>query len=466
MIRVVNPSSSPLEYVKAARLFLIRPKGRPYLGAAVMALRLVETTSLPTAAVDSSWRMYYNPQFMLRGEVEATAAVVEHEIWHLLRRHPERAKNKHVTNRTAKAWNYAADAEIHSDEGLVNRIKKTGVEPVTPQSLGKSLGGKWEQLFVPGLLAEQYFDMLMEAIEEGEDPFDGEGEGDGNGDGEGTGFGPEDEQGPQVGGGNCGSAATGIPMDWEEAPTDKYVDKTDERIIRKKVAKQIIKDAALGRGVDKGDALYEWADEELAPPKVNWQQKLRSVVRGAIAYVSGSYEYTRGKLSRRQIHSPRVILPGLQHPIPEVAVVVDTSGSMFASFNQGSPEAEEKYNLLDQALSETKNIIRSFGQTIGVQVYATDTTVAWTGRVFDPSQIKAAGGGGTDIGVGMKAAYQAPVKPQVMVVLTDGATPWPDTPPPGIKVVVGLIGETTEEVAEHGWPIPPYAEVIEITSDK
>lgn len=466
MIRVINPAHSPLEYVKGARLFLIRPKGRPYLGAAVMSLRLVETERLPTAAVDSSWRMYYNPQFMLQGDVEATAAVIEHEIWHLLRNHPARAKNKHVVEKTAKTWNWAADAEIHSDAGLVERIKKTGIHPVTPQSIGKKLGGKWEQRFVPGLLAEEYYEMLLQAIEEGEDPFDGEGEnGDGDGEGEG-GYGPEGEQEPQVGGGNCGSAATGIPTDWEERPTDKYVDKTDERIIRKKVAKQIIKDAALGRGIEKGDSLYEWANGELSPPKVNWQQKLRSIVRGAIAYVSGSYEYTRGRLSRRQVHSPRAILPGLQHPLPEVAVVVDTSGSMWAAFNNGDSEAQGNYNLLDQALSETKDIIRSFGQTIGVQVYATDTTVSWAGRVFDPSQIKAAGGGGTDIGVGMKAAYQAPVKPQVMIVLTDGATPWPDSPPPGVKVVVGLIGSTVEKINSYNWSLPSYAEVVEITSDK
>jgi len=151
---------------------------------------------------------------------------------------------------------------------------------------------------------------------------------------------------------------------------------------------------------------------------------------------------------------------------PEVAVVVDTSGSMFLSFDRGESTGKEKYNLLDQALSEAKDIIRSFGQSIGVNVYATDTTDEWAGRVFDPSQIKAAGGGGTDIGVGMQAAYQASPKPQVMIVLTDGATPWPDSPPPGVKVVVGLIGETAEKIAEYGWPLPTYAEAIEITSNK
>lgn len=484
MIRVINPTDpEALEWVQAARFFLLKKENSPYLRVPVMRLKLIEERSpnLPTAGVDSSWRMYYNPEFMVQGEIRITAAIIEHEIWHLLRRHPERAKAKFVNKKTARFWNWAADAEIHNDEGLVERIRETGIEPYTAKVLGEQFGGKWVSRFVSGLLAEEYFDMIMEAIQDQDDEGEegeGEGEWEGEGDpGDGDGYGEESEEESEdggggkegeeaeIGGGNCGSSATGVPANWEQPPDDE-VDKIDEKIMRKKVAKSIMKDAALQRGVEKGSAAYEWAKKEIAPPKVNWQRQLRSAVKNAIAFVSGSSEYTRRKLSRRQIHQPNILLPGMQHPTPEIAVVVDASGSMFSAYESDDKKAVDKYSLLDQALSETKNIVKKFGMGAGIKVYATDTTAYFVGKVFSPNKMKKLDniGGGTDIGVGIEAAHHGRPRPQIIVVLTDGATPWPETGPPGTKVVVGLIGTKIKDLTmRHRWKAPPdWTKVIEI----
>jgi len=495
MIRVINPSDpEALEWVQAARYFMVKSENLPYLRVPVMRLRLVESHDprLKTAGVDSSWRMYYNPEFMVQGDIETTAAVVEHEIWHLLRRHPERARAKFVTKRTARLWNWAADAEIHNDAKLVEKIKATLIDPITADWLKQFFD---DDRFVKGLLAEEYYELILENVEGGgggdggdgpvdwdEEEEDDNGGGGGDGppvdwneeeeeeeDGEGGGPGPrpgwptddEGEDDAQVGGGNCGSSATGIPTDWEEPP-DEVVSKIDEKIMRRKVAEAIMKAAALGRGVEKGSMAFEWAQDELAPPKVNWQRQLQSAVRNAIAYVSGSTEYTRRKLSRRQWHHP-YMLPGLQHPVAEIAIVVDASGSMFTAYKSGNEEADAKYSLLQQALAETSNIIKKHGMGAGINVYATDTTAFFVGRIFSPSQMsELKGGGGTDIGVGIKAAYHGRPKPQIIVVLTDGATPWPDTAPPKTKIIVGLIGSTAEEVRKFGWPVPDWAKVVEI----
>lgn len=480
MIRVINPTNKEaLEWVQAARYYMVEPNHLPYLRVPVMALRLIEESSsrLPTAAVDSSWRMYYNPEFMMRGDIEATAAVIEHELWHLLRKHPERAQARFITRATAKFWNWAADAEIHSDKKLAERIRKTGVDPVTPESLGKLFGGKWESYFVAGLLCEEYYEMIMEAVEEQGDPGDPEPGDDPGGDPGPRDYpgepGEEEEEGEgeegqaKPGAGNCGSCATGVPMDWEEPPDD-YVDNVQEKIMRKKVAKDIMQSAALGRDVSKGDMAYEWAEEELAPPKINWQTQLRSAVKNAIAFTSGSYEYSRRKLSRRQGLQPDILLPGLQKPIPEIAVVVDASGSMLASFEAGEEFGEETYNLLDQALAETQSIVKKFGMGAGIKVFYTDTTAECAGRIFSPSQMKKVKDkfGGTDIGVGIKAAYQSQPRPQIIVVLTDGGTPWPTNPPPRTKVIIGLVGITADDLKQHhNWKLPDWAsKIIEIVN--
>jgi hypothetical protein len=44
------------------------------------------------------------------------------------------------------------------------------------------------------------------------------------------------------------------------------------------------------------------------------------------------------------------------------------------------------------------------------------------------------------MGAGIRAAGDLRPRPQVVVVLTDGETPWPAEPPAGMRVVVGLVG--------------------------
>lgn len=247
MIRVVNPGRRPrqnatgddpeaMKKVVASRILLISPgeqrseelkkirsPGRPYLGTAAMALVFVEThdPSLTTAGVDSSWRMYFNAEFVLKSDIEAMAAVMEHEIWHLLRRHGRRAEKLGVPRWAKKIWNIAADCETHNDETIYERIRKgTPITPVKAEDIGA----------IPGLLAEDYYRFLMEKseIEEhetytkvtikftnedddkrGGGPGGGQGEGeqeDGDEGGEGYGAGDEDEEG---GGGEEGGSGGG-----------------------------------------------------------------------------------------------------------------------------------------------------------------------------------------------------------------------------------------------------------------
>ncbi|NBQ63365.1 MAG: hypothetical protein EBU40_13935, partial [Proteobacteria bacterium] len=54
-------------------------------------------------------------------------------------------------------------------------------------------------------------------------------------------------------------------------------------------------------------------------------------------------------------------------------------------------------------------------------------------------QVVVKGGGGTDMRRGIEGASTLTPRPDVVIVLTDGYTPWPSTPPHGMRVVIGLI---------------------------
>lgn len=238
-------------------------------------------------------------------------------------------------------------------------------------------------------------------------------------------------QTPAPGAGRCGSCATGQQEPWEEGPlgegTSPGISRAEAELIRRDVARRI-KEHVQGRGNVPGH-WARWAEEKLRP-KVDWRRELAAAVRHAIADVAGANDYSYRRPSRRQgqVGNGRVVLPSLRRPVPSVAVVVDTSGSIDDT-------------MLSQALAEISGILKGLGQREGVHVLAVDSQVHTCQRVFRPEQVKVAGGGGTDMGAGLYAASKLRPLPQVCVVITDGYTPWPDTAPRGMKVVIALTGD-------------------------
>ena len=64
--------------------------------------------------------------------------------------------------------------------------------------------------------------------------------------------------------------------------------------------------------------------------------------------------------------------------------------------------------------------------------------------------IELVGGGGTDMTEGIARAVELRPRPDILVVVTDGYTPWPADQPPVGRVVVALLGEATPPA-----PLPP-----------
>lgn len=397
----------------------------PYLARALFRLRMVPTPGLGTFAVDPGWRCYYDPACLDTWTPAECAGVLLHEVSHLLRGHADRGQ-AHAPG-DHQGFNIAGDLEINDD--LVGCAAVTMPEGcLHPTTMG----------FDCGLTAEAYYDLLDR--DSAGDSGGGNSDGDGDGDGDVAGSGNSDGDG--VGGdGTCGSGAAGGSRPWELPDDDETapaLSDADADITRRQVALDVRSHAdrnAKNRGTVPA-GLTRWADETLAPPTVPWQKILASAVRHGIRRVPGNIDFSYARRSRRS--SGRVVMPGMVAYSPSVAVIIDTSGSMSAAD-------------LTAALSETQGIVRRCGVTPeSFQVFAVDADAAAPQRVTDARKIELTGGGGTDMRVGIAAALAEKSRPDVIVVLTDGYTPWPDTPV-SARLVIGVIGDTTDPPATPAW---------------
>ena len=135
----------------------------------------------------------------------------------------------------------------------------------------------------------------------------------------------------------------------------------------------------------------------------------------------------------------------MTRPVPSIAVVVDTSGSM------GQHE-------LDRALTEINAIIATVVPGDSVRVLSVDTDVHTDQHIHNSNQIRLEGAGGTNMGTGIATA--AETKPDAIVVITDGWTPWPSTIPPGARNVIAVL--TDNHSIKH---VPNWIQTIDISED-
>jgi predicted metal-dependent peptidase len=383
----------------------------PYLATGVFGAQVVAQAGSGTVSVDESWRMHADPELTAGWTAAQLGSVLIHHVCHLLRTHGERAQGAGVRPDEAADWVRAADAEINDD--LVPAGLDLPGNPVLPRDLRAD----------DGLLAEQYFDAIRRRA--AADPRWGGGGADN-----------QARSGPWL---DCGSGADGIPRPGQGTGG---LPRWQAELLQRQVAQDVMAHGKLPGTVPAG--LLRWAEEVLTP-KVNWRAVLAAELRRAVAEVSGAVDYSYRRPSRRSAVAGPVVLPALRRPVPEVAVVCDTSGSM-------------SDDLLAMVLAEVEGLLRALGLARQVRVLACDTAVAPVQRVSSARQVELIGGGGTDMGAGIGAAAALRPRPAVTVVLTDGYTPWPAVAPKGMRVVVGLLGEAAPDA-------PPWARAVRVSPD-
>lgn len=381
--RTVALGPGDAELVAGARLRAARMQ--PYLASAVFALVPVPEPGYGTFGVDRWWRVYMDMDVARVWGVEATAAVLLHEAHHMVRDHHGRADRMSVTGAQARRWNLAGDAAINDD------LVADGIpvpDPVLPRHLGLTDGG----------IEEAYFRHLVKE---------------------------PDHQGHD----SCGSGAGGAPLPVEidvgpDGPGADGVDDVDAAAIRRAVAHDVVR--SQDRGVPVSPGLVRWA-RDLLYPQVPWRSLLRSALGRRVRSVSSRPHPDWTRADRRADSRPDFPRPGARHHRPDIAVVIDTSASMTPS-------------LLDAAATEINALLHRSGIR-ELTVVVCDCTAARPQQVRRLGQLTMLGGGGTDLRIGIAAAAAGRPSPSVIVVLTDGWTPWPTAAPPRTALIAVVIGE-------------------------
>lgn len=426
------PDRTPEVLNRFAEARLWAAANAPYLASALFALRPVvlepyldEKTGEPVAddefrafPADTRWSVHLDPGTTLATPAPEVGWWLLHHIGHLVRHHAARspvsasAPNTHATGEAggpdsvSRRWNQAADAEVNDDLEAAGLTSPAGI--ISPRELG----------LPEGRLAEEYLS-LIEVLDTAH----------------------------RKGGRrlaeliDCGCAADGIEHDYEDSTAGDGLSETERDILELAVAREIETRSSARATIPGG--WRRWATERLHPA-VDWRAELGAVLRRGVRHAAGRVDFSYSRPSRRPVIGG-VVMPAMVAPAPEVALVIDTSGSITPA-------------ILTGFLAEVTAIItRASGPSRRLRVICCDLHAHPVHTVRRAEDIELLGGGGTDQREGIKAALALRPRPDLILVLTDGQTPWPDHRPP-VPVVIGLVQPGPGYHAEA--PPPGWARTI------
>ena len=395
----------------------------PYLAAVLFNLKFVEVQSneLTTMGVDGGWRLYWNTKFVSDHTARELATVLMHECLHCMFEHPKRFDVLPASPKNQQVWNIVGDCAINKillDSGFSFPVD---TPPVTFEFFGDKLDSK--------LSTEQNYFKFLSDSDSGNSKE------------------PHDHS-------DCGSGAGGPKRDYELESNDQKAPSIS--VAAKGLAIAKVREGVKNRtpfGTPPPEELKRILDE-LSRPKVSWRRELSVVLRPSIGTTMGRKDYSMMRLGRREgafrtkSFSPR--LPAMRQPLPpKVTVIMDTSPSM-------------DRDLLRDGLSEILGIVRAVGSSQSV------TVIPCSGKAFPSQEVKRAsqvksldlmGDQYTDLTKGFDAAMMERKKPNIIVVITDGYTPWPEEKPRGVDLVIVLL--TIDDEIDD---VMPWAKTILIPS--
>lgn len=217
----------------------------------------------------------------------------------------------------------------------------------------------------------------------------------------------------QGGGGGGGAGMDEHDWDSNEANGDPAKEQAQADEIQRAIRQgEILRKKLAGKGAGGQDGVFG----DLMQPKLDWRKLLREFVT---EYCAGRDESSWRKPNRRYLSQDIYMPTMVGTTMRELVVLFDTSGSVF-----GSDE-------MTRFVSELAAIVETVKPTKTHVLYV-DTAVAGH-QVFEDGQfavqdVRVKGGGGTDLPVAYDWLRENNIKPEAMVVLTDGYTPFGTQP--------------------------------------
>jgi len=398
--------------LQKAKIAVMREPAFALLQGVMMVGRTHVVDNLPTACTNGRDESY-GRQFIKELPDKELTFVVAHEACHKMYRHLTTWRKLHDEN--AQMANSAMDYVINLMLKDLDRKEEVISMPRYTKDTGHPKGKKGDFMGLVderfrGMNTKQVFDILKEEQEE-------EGSGGGGG-----GF---DDH------------------DWDGA---KEMSEEDKKILEREID-QAIRQGLIAhqKNVGKGGGGLDRELEDLLAPKINWREVLREFVKATCANKDAS---SWRRVNRRFL-STGVYMPSMiGEKVGHLVVAIDTSGSI------GGPE-------LAEFLSEVQGIAEEVSPEVVDLIY-------WDGEVaahekYEGSAVsnivsstKPKGGGGTDPSCVSKYLKDENIKPEAVIVLTDGYVPnWgSEWTAPTMWVISG---GNTDAVSDNGKTI--YLEV-------
>jgi predicted metal-dependent peptidase len=383
-----------VEYPPEFRLLLTTRKiGNEYLyySPATIKVRFKLDNKTPTMSTNCSFVITYNEVFINKLTDEELTAVVLHEIFHYMNGHHERYMNNPLKDILPfKIHNIAMDIEIN--EFIIDLPK----DAYRAEDFG----------FPERKSYEEYLLLLKEKNQQ-ENNFDIR---------------------------NQEQSQNKMPIN--DLRIDDYT-YTHQDVLNKLIEE--CKESEKNRGIESG---FNDINRRIKKRKYRWTQVFQNVTSTKITKIVSGFMYrTFVKANRRYTHTPDIILPVfIDRKIKiSLAIIMDISGSMYNITNKMYGIMKSMIDILDMEIDTTilevdvdvKNIIRGFNLN-------RDTT-------------ESKYGGGTDMGAGLRYIYENKIKTDLIVVMTDSYTPWPNPAILADKTVV-----LTDNPNSYNGPYPMY----------
>lgn len=335
--------------------------------------------NIPTACTDGRNEMY-GRQLINDFSEKELAFIILHETLHKAFRHMTTWKRLFKID--PRLANMACDYVINL---MLVEMDPQEAHIAFPKKNGQRFG-LYDERF-KGMNTKQVFDILKQEKQQGK----GQGQGQGGGDG--------DEQGQGHGGFD--------EHDWEgsETLTEEEQRQLEREIDQALRQGQIAQQKALGKG--GGD--MDRAIGELLKPKIDWREVLREFVNS----ICSNRDMSSWRRVNRRFVGQDIYLPTLiGERVGPIAIGIDTSGSI--SGEEITRFLSEVRSIVEHVRPEKIDLIYWDARVAGHEVYDDaniDSLIAST---------KPKGGGGTDPRCMSAFLKKENIKPECIVMLTDG----------------------------------------------